>query len=133
MYAGSKTQGASAYRNVGAHGQVASADPKGLVALLLGGAIDRIQEAQGHLERKDVARKGEALGRALAIVGELNGSLDLARGGEIAANLNSLYDYVGRRITEANLRNDAGVLEEVSGLLREIKAGWDAMVAPATA
>lgn len=133
MYAGSKTQGASAYRNVGAHGQVASADPKGLVALLLGGAIDRIQEAQGHLERKDVARKGEALGRALAIVGELNGSLDLTRGGEIAANLNSLYDYVGRRITEANLRNDAGVLEEVSGLLREIKAGWDAMVAPATA
>lgn len=132
MYSGSRTQGADTYRNVGAHGKVSGADPKALIALLLGGAIDRIAEAQGHLERNDVARKGEALGRALAIVGELNGSLDLARGGDIAANLCSLYDYVGRRIVEANLRNDKGALDEVSALLREIKSGWDAIGAPAT-
>ena len=132
MFSGSPAQGAKAYQNTGAHGQVAAADPKRLIALLLAGAIDRIAEARGHLERSDVARKGEALGRAVAIIGELNGSLDLARGGEIAANLRSLYDYAGRRLTEANLRNDASVLDEVAGLLREIKAGWDAISAPAT-
>ena len=131
MYGGSRTRGADAYRNVGAHGQVESADPKGLIALLLGGAIERIAEAQGHLERGDVARKGETLGRALAIIGELNGSLDIARGGDLAANLHSLYDYVVRRITEANLRNDSSALDEVTDLLREIKSGWDAMAAPA--
>jgi len=133
MQSGSRTHGAGAYRNVGAHGQVAGANPKDLVTLLLSGAIDRIAEARGHLERSDVARKGEALGRALAIIGELNGSLDFAQGGDIAANLHSLYDYVVRRITEGNLRNDPGALDEVTGLLREIKSGWDAMVAPATA
>jgi flagellar protein FliS len=133
MYSGSHNQGAKAYQHAGAHGQVAAADPKRLVELLLGGAIDRLAEARGHLERGDLAHKGEALGRALAIVGELNGSLDLARGGEIAANLRSLYDYIGRRLTEANLHNDSGMLDEVSGLLREIKAGWDAISAPGAA
>jgi flagellar protein FliS len=130
MFSGSPSQGAKAYQHAGAHGQVAAADPKRLIDLLLGGAIDRIAEARGHMERGEVARKGEALGRALAIIGELNGSLDLARGGEIAANLRSLYDYLGRRLTEANLRNDGGMLEEVLGLLREIKAGWDAVLTP---
>jgi len=132
MFSGSPAQGAKAYQTTGAHGQVAAADPQRLIALLLAGAIDRIAEARGHLARSDVARKGEALGRAVAIIGELNGSLDLARGGEIAANLRSLYDYAGRRLTEANLRNDASVLDEVAGLLREVKAGWDAISAPAT-
>lgn len=133
MQSGSRTHGVGAYRNVGAHGKVAAAQPKDLVALLLTGAIDRIAEARGHLDRDDVARKGEALGRAVAIIGELDASLDFAQGGDIAANLHSLYDYVVRRMTEANLRNDAGALDEVMGLLREIKSGWDAMVAPATA
>ena len=132
MYSGSPTHGARAYQDTGAHGQVAAADPTRLIGLLLAGAIDRIAEARGHLGRNDVARKGEALVRALAIIGELNGSLDLARGGEIAANLHSLYEYVGRRITEANLRNDGGTLDEVAGLLREIKSGWDAISAQAT-
>jgi len=127
MYSGSPTHGARVYQQVGAHGRVADADPAQLIELLLAGAIGRVAEARGHLERGDIARKGEALGRALAIVGELNGSLDLGRGGDIAANLRSLYDYIGRRLTEANLRNDGAALEEVMGLLREIKSGWDAI------
>jgi flagellar protein FliS len=129
MYSGSPTHGAKTYRGVAAQGQVLTADPKQLIGLLLGGAIDRISEARGHLDRGQVARKGEALGRALAIIGELNGSLDLGQGGEIAANLRGLYDYAVRRLTEANLRNDGGVLDEIAGLLREIKSGWDAISA----
>jgi flagellar secretion chaperone FliS len=129
MYSSSPSHGATAYKGIAAHGQVQTADPKQLIHLLLTGAIERIAEARGHLDRKNVARKGEALGRALAIVGELNGSLDLERGGEIAANLRSLYSYIVQRITEANLHNDGPVLDEVSGLLREIRSGWDAICA----
>lgn len=131
MHSESPTHGTRAYRNIAAHGQVAAADPKQLIALLLAGAIDRITEARGHLERGNVARKGEVLGRALAIIGELNGSLNLEKGGEIAANLRGLYDYAGRRLIEANLHNDSGMLDEIAGLLREIKSGWDAISAPA--
>jgi flagellar protein FliS len=137
MYSDSSTHAAKAYKGVAVHGQVVAADPRQLISLLLAGAIDRIAEARGYLERRDsardVARKGEAVGRAVSIIGELNASLDLERGGEIAANLRSLYNYLLLRITVANLHNDGAVLDEVSGLLREIKSGWDAVsAAPAS-
>jgi flagellar protein FliS len=121
-----------AYQSAGAHGQVAAADPHRLVQLLLEGALDRLALARGHLQAGRIAQKAETLSRAMAIVDSLNGHLDLDRGGEVAANLRGLYDYATRRLLEANLRNDAAAIEEVAGLLREIKAGWDA-IAPGAA
>lgn len=121
-----------AYQSAGVHGQVAAADPHRLVRLLLEGAIDRLALARGHLQAGRIAQKGETISRAIAIVDSLNAHLDLERGGEIAANLRGLYDYSTRRLLEANLRNDAAAIEEVAGLLRDIKAGWDA-IAPGTA
>jgi flagellar protein FliS len=53
-------------------------------------------------------------------------ALDHERGGEIAANLARLYDYIIRRLTEGNLRNDAALLDEAVELLNEIRGGWDA-------
>jgi flagellar protein FliS len=120
----------SAYRNVGAHAQVAAADPHRLIQLMLGSALERVTAARGHLERGEVARKGEQISKAVTIVGSLSDSLDLAKGGDVASNLQGLYDYMTRRLTEANLRNDAALLDEVAGLLREIKSGWDAITAP---
>jgi len=69
-------------------------------------------------------------------VGELRGSLDLVRGGAVAANLDDLYDYVTRRLIAGNAANDAEALDEVAGLLRELRDAWNAMayrraVAPA--
>lgn len=116
-----------AYQATGAHTQVAAADPHRLVQLLLEGAIDRLAAARGHLEQGRIGPKGEALTRAVAIVDTLNAALDLGGGGEIAANLRRLYDYATRRLTEANLANDAAALDEVAGLLREVKSGWDAI------
>lgn len=118
-----------AYRNVGAHAQVAAADPHRLIQLLLAGALERVTAARGHLERNEVARKGEQISKAVTIVGSLSDSLDLDRGGEVATNLRGLYDYMTRRLTEANLRNEPAILDEVAGLLREIKTGWDAIAA----
>ena len=77
------------------------------------------------MERGRIAEKGEALSRALSIVDTLNASLDMDRGGAIAANLRRIYEYSIRRLTEANIHADPRMLAEVQGLLREIKAGWD--------
>lgn len=118
------------YRQAQIEGAVMDADPHRLVALLLSGACDRIRLAGACLARGDQARKGKAIGEACAIVGHLSGSLDHEAGGEVAANLASLYDYVSRRLTEANLHNDGAALEESLGLLGEIGSAWDA-IAPA--
>lgn len=116
-----------AYRSAGAHGQVAAADPHRLVLLLLDGAIERLSIAKGQIAQGRIAQKAETISRAMAIVDSLNAHLDLERGGEVAVNLRGLYDYATRRLLEANLHSDAGALDEVAALLREIRAGWKAI------
>lgn len=118
------------YRQTGEQSRVEDASPHQLVQMLLDGALDRLALARGHLQAGRIQQKAETLSRAMAIVDSLSAQLDLERGGEIAQNLRSLYDYSTRRLLEANLRNDDAAIDEVAGLLREIKAGWDA-IAPA--
>lgn len=126
MYA-SNRQYADQYRRMAVATSVAEADPHRLIALLLAGACERVRLAEACLERGDPARKGKAIGEACAIVGHLNGSLDHEAGGEVAGNLSSLYDYVVRRLTEANLNNDAEALRECLSLLGEIETAWNAI------
>ncbi len=128
MY-GPSRQFAEEYRKVGVNTSVIDADPHKLVALLLAGACERIRMAESALQRNDPARKGKAIGEACAIVGHLDGSLDHEAGGEIAANLSALYDYVIVRLTEANLHNDASALQEALRLLSEIDSAWNAIPA----
>ena len=118
---------AQQYRQSQLEGAVMDADPHKLVSLLLSGACERIRLAEACLERGNPARKGKAIGEACAIVGHLNGSLDHEAGGEVAGNLSSLYDYVVRRLTEANLNNDAEALRECLSLLGEIETAWNAI------
>jgi len=115
------------YQQTGTYTGVADADPHRLVQMLMQGVLDRIALARGALGRQAVAEKGEHIGRALAILDGLRGALDHERGGELAANLDALYEYMQRRLVEANLENDGARLEEVAGLLREIKSAWDAI------
>jgi len=74
--------------------------------------------------RGEVALKGERIGKAISIVEGLRTSLNLEVG-ELSQNLEDLYDYVARRLFEANMQDDAEILDEVAGLLREIKSAWD--------
>jgi len=117
----------NAYRSTGASAQVAAASPHRLVQLMLENAVDRLAAARGHIERGRIAEKGEALSRALAVIDELNASLDMEKGGTLALNLRRLYEYSIRRLADANIRNDVVTIGEVQGLLREVKAGWDAI------
>ncbi|MFO1406044.1 MAG: flagellar export chaperone FliS [Steroidobacteraceae bacterium] len=126
-YAG-RSAGIAAYRD--AHvGSAHGASPHAVVAMLLDGAIARLAAARGHVERGEVPAKAEALSRALAIVEALRLALDHGRGGEIAHNLEALYEYVSLRITEGNLNNSTRALDEAAALLGEVRSAWSA-VAP---
>jgi flagellar protein FliS len=114
------------YRAVNAYG-AANGDRLQLILRLMTGAIDRIVTARGHMRRRETAAKGQAIARAIGIIDGLRTSLDRERGGGIAANLESLYDYMMRRLVEANLRNDERCLDEVAELLEEIRSAWEAV------
>jgi flagellar secretion chaperone FliS len=125
--------GLQQYRTMGAVGHLAEATPYRVVQVMLDAVLARIAEAAGHLERGEVAAKGEKIGKALGIVEALTLGLDKIGGGEIAANLERLYDYVSRTLLRAQLENRGDLLKEVSSLLREIKLGWDGITPPAKA
>lgn len=121
----------AAYSSAAAHGGVAAADPHKLVVMLMDGAIERIRAAQGCITRGELGEKAQLLQRAIAIVGELQASLDLSAGGQIAANLSELYDYMNRRLLKATVENNVEMLEEVSKLLHEIRGAWISIPAEA--
>jgi flagellar protein FliS len=91
------------------------------------GALDRIAAAKGQVARRDYEGKSRNISWAVSILTGLRNSLDREQGGEIAANLDDIYDYLCRRLMEANSENAVAALEEVGGLLGEVKAGWDAI------
>src|SRR5699024_6326003 len=101
--------------------------PHQLVRMLMEGGLERLARAKGAMERGEVVEKGELIGKAIGIIGGLQGSLNAEVGGEIAANLDSLYDYMQQRLLHANLKNDVAAIDEVANLLRELKQAWDAM------
>jgi flagellar protein FliS len=121
------------YRNVGAYGNLAEASPVQVVQVMLDAVLSRVAEASGHIERGEVAAKGEKIGKALAIIEALMLGLDKERGGELAQNLERLYDYASRTLLKANLENRTDLLKEVVSLLREIKLGWDGIAQTARA
>lgn len=117
------------YRTVDAYGAAAAGDRVQLIARLMQGALDRIATARGHMQRGEVAAKCEALSKAVRMIDGLRSCLDHEKGGELSRRLESLYDYMTRRLTEANLRNEPRYLDEVADLLDEIRSGWEQMMA----
>ena len=122
-------RGLNQYGKVAVGSETSYASPHRLIQMLMEGALDKIAFAKGQIERKDYAEKGRNISWAISIIQGLSASLDVESGGEIAANLEGLYDYMVRRLLVANKDNDAAVLEEVASLLKEVKSAWDAMPA----
>lgn len=115
------------YQNVNTQVQAVDASPHRLIQMLMEGGLTRLAQARGAMEREQFAMKGELIGKAIGIIGGLRAGLNLEEGGELAANLDNLYDYMTRRLLEANLKNSVEPLDEVAGLLRNVKTGWDAI------
>jgi len=120
--------GVNAYAKVSLESNVIGASPHELITLLFQGARRAISLARVHMQRRDFAAKGKAVGHAINIIGGgLQQSLNLEKGGDLAMRLNSLYDYMTRRLLEASLKNDESILNEVDGLLATIEEGWVAI------
>ena len=115
------------YQKMHVEQEVSDANPYQLIQLMLDRLLARIAIARGHVERGDAAGKGQHIGKAIAIVDGLRVSLDGDKGGDIAANLAALYDYMSRRLLHAQLHDDPSALNEVASLVREIKSAWEAI------
>lgn len=118
------------YKRINTESALEGASPHQLIQMLLNGAMERLLQAKAAIARHDVAQKGLLLGKAISIVGGLRASLDEDADAQMTSNLSSLYDYMQRRLLEANVSNDVAIIDEVAGLLATIKEGWDA-IAPA--
>jgi flagellar secretion chaperone FliS len=126
------TNALKAYKNVGAETSVASADPHELILLLYQGALLAIASAKIQMSRNEIAAKGKSISHAIAIIESgLQASLKKEVGGELAQNFFDLYTYMTKRLITANLKNDPAILDEVSGLLLELRTAWES-IRPAT-
>ncbi len=113
------------FRQVGVTSQVETADPHTLVAMLFDGLLERLARARGYTERGQVPEKGEMLSKSIAIIDALRASVDRSAGGELGQRLADLYDHMEMRLLQANTESDVVAIEEVMGLARELKVGWD--------
>ncbi len=107
---------------------VESASPHRLILMLYDGAIKAVSLAKMHMQSGSIAAKGAAMSKAIAIIEEgLRLALDKEKGGELAENLDALYDYMARELLEGNLRNDEARLDTVLHLLNDLKEAWDSI------
>ena len=117
--------GAGAYARVGVETGVMGANPHRLILMLYQGARKAIAQARMHLQQGNIGPRGEAISKAIGIIGSgLQASLNKDAGGEIAARLDALYSYMTRRLLEANIAQSEAMLVEVDGLLATLEEAW---------
>ncbi|WP_395401576.1 flagellar export chaperone FliS [Pseudoduganella sp. UC29_106] len=123
---GTTQRGVNAYAKVGLETGVTAASPHKLIVMLYDGALAAIMTGITQMNAGNVQEKGKAISKAIQIIDNgLRASLDKEVGGEIAQNLDALYDYMSRRLLEANLKNQPEILEEVRGLLADLRDTWN--------
>jgi flagellar protein FliS len=113
--------GKSAY----AENEILQADPIGLVRLLYQAALDAVTKSRRHLRNGEIRDRSRQITRAMEALAELSGALDREMGGEIAANLGRLYEYMSRRLQEANALQIEPPLVEVERLLATLSEAWN--------
>jgi flagellar protein FliS len=110
---------------------IGTASPEALIVKLYDGALRFAGQARIHLQEGRVAERAQALSKALAIVSELQCALDHDKGGEIARNLDDLYDFVTGRLVEANVDGRIEAIDEALGVLETLAEAWREVVAGA--
>ena len=127
MYLASGSSALKQYQQIGTAITVDDASPHRLIQTLMEHAIKRINFARGHMEHGDIEKKGSAIGDAISVINGLQASLNHKADKRMSENFDALYAYMMRRLLEANLNNDTTILDEVAGLMRELKEAWDAI------
>jgi flagellar secretion chaperone FliS len=116
------------YRNVSIETGTQSASPHRLVAMLFEGFMESIARARGAMRDGLIDVKGQSISRAVRIIEEgLRASLDRSAGGALSKDLDDLYGYVAMRLTLANVRNDADMLDECQRLILPLQEAWESI------
>ncbi len=116
---------ANKYATIHTESVAEDATPHKLIQMLMSGFLMRVNSAKGAISRNDYQEKSVQISKAVGIVGGLIDGLDMDKGGEIAENLNSLYEYINSRLFEASSENNLEILDEVSGLMKEVESAWN--------
>jgi flagellar protein FliS len=125
MFTSVSTRSAAAYKRASIEASVDMADPHQLVNLLFEALLRAIGGAKLSMQGNDIPGKCKQIGNAISILEEgLKAPLDLEKGGDIAKNLHSLYEYCVTRLVMANARNDPAALDEVASLIEPVASGW---------
>ncbi|KWU00946.1 MAG: flagellar export chaperone FliS [Vibrio toranzoniae] len=114
-----------AYKKVSVDSQLTAASPHKIVQMLMAGAIERLIQGKAAMQAGNIPVKGERLGKALDIIISLRSCLSMDDGGDIAKNLDQLYEFMITQISAANHKNDPQPIDDVVGIIREIKSAWD--------
>lgn len=118
---------AKQYQSLDTSSRIEDASPHRLIQLMMERTLTKIGRARGHMQRKEVQQKGANISDAIDIIEALQASLNHSADKRMSENFDALYSYMMRRLLEANLQNDESILDEVTGLLRELKEAWDAI------
>ena len=121
-------RGLASYRQT----EVQSRTPLELVTMLYDGALRFMAVARDAIVRKDIPARRDALNRTMAIISELQSALNLEAGGEVAVDLDRLYEYASVRLLDAAMRNDIGPVDEVRRIFEILRDGWATAAGTAT-
>ncbi len=115
------------YRQIATQSSIEDASPHRLIQLMMERALEKIRLARAQMQDGLVAEKGSNIGDAIGIINGLQASLNHSADERLSENFDALYAYMMRQLLAANLHNDDAKLEEVAGLLGELKEAWDAI------
>jgi len=114
--------------NVYFENSVKTASPTKLVELLYKNSIERLEKAVKAIEKNNLIEANHEIIRVEEIILELNVSLNIEKGGEVAKNLRLLYNYIYEQLVQANLKKDIDILSEVKSLIKELYETWKEIV-----
>lgn len=123
-------QALNAYAQVNIEAAINTASPVQLIVMLYDGAINALASAKGFMSQSKFEEKGRLISKAIGIVEGLRTVLDQEKGGEVAKNLNDLYEYMKKQLLLGNLKNQTEQLDEVMKLLADLRSAWLAIAMP---
>jgi len=114
----------NSYAKVRCNANVETASPHRLIDMLYEGAIERIVQAKGAIQYKQIELRGKKINSAISIVSGLRANLDFDNGNDLAINLDSLYEYIQTILVKAHQDANESLLDEAATLLGELRSAW---------
>ncbi len=121
------TKAATTYQQAALYGGLESADSHRLIEMLLDGLLKNLGNSKASISENNTMQKCTSIDKTIAILDTLRNGLDFEEGGQLATNLDDLYDYMQRQLIQANFKSDASIIDEVIGLAAQIKDAWHAI------